>query len=704
VLTIANLSKAYRGQRILDAVNWFAPDRTRIGLTGMNGAGKSTLLKLIASEIEPDGGEINLPKGTTVGYLPQEVIGVSGRTVFEEAIGAFADLHALEAECRSLEEALAAAPTEGPEHDRLMAAYHDVRARFDVEVRYDLEAETERVLAGLGFRTDDFTRDLGTFSGGWQMRVALAKLLLRRPRVLLLDEPTNHLDLEARTWLEEFLGASESLVILVAHDRYFLDVCVQRITEVSRGRLTDYDCNYTAYLAQREERRAQEADAYAAQQEEIARIEAFVRRFRYQASKAALVQSRVKQLEKIERLAPPDGHERRVKIRLPDPPRSGRIVVGLEHATKRYGDLTVYDGVDLAIERGRKVALVGPNGAGKSTLLKLLVGVEPLTSGRRVCGHNVRLAYFAQDQSTALDGEKTVLEELTTVAPTELMPRVRDLLGAFLFSGDAVEKPVRVLSGGERNRLALAKLLVEPANCLLLDEPTNHLDLTAKEVLLEALLEYAGTVVLVAHDRYILDRLPAEVIEVGHGAAVRYLGNYEDYLAKKAALEGAATSAGAGARITAGASALRANAMSASATGASGTASRDGGGARRANIGGVSARRLDAGATSSAGNGAAGNRGDGAPATDGRAQRDAARLERDAARRQARAEEKRRREAEGLESTIAAKEAELAELTQVMNDPDFYQTHPEPQRLFSSYARLKREVEVLYEKLERVTG
>jgi len=698
VLTIANLSKAYRGQRILDAVNWFAPDRTRIGLTGMNGAGKSTLLKLIAGEIEPDGGEINLPKGTTVGYLPQEVIGISGRTVFEEAIGAFADLHALEAECRSLEEALAAAPTEGPEHDRLMTAYHDVRERFDAGVRYDLEAETERVLSGLGFRTEDFTRDLGTFSGGWQMRVALAKLLLRRPRVLLLDEPTNHLDLEARTWLEEFLAASESLVILVAHDRYFLDVCVQRITEVSRGRLTDYDCNYTAYLEKREERRAQEADAYTAQQEEIARIEAFVRRFRYQASKAALVQSRVKQLEKIERLTPPDGHERRVKIRLPDPPRSGRIVVGLEHATKRYGDLTVYDGVDLAIERGHKVALVGPNGAGKSTLLKLLVGAEPLNSGRRVCGHNVRLAYFAQDQSAVLDGEKTVLEEMTAVAPTELMPRVRDLLGAFLFSGDAVEKRVRVLSGGERNRLALAKLLVEPANCLLLDEPTNHLDLTAKEVLLEALLDYEGTVVLVAHDRYILDRLPSEVIEVGHGAAVRFLGNYEEYLAKKAALDGAATAPSG--RISLGMTAARVNAGSAargSGSASNGDDARRGGGGSdtRPSSGGAAARRAD---------GVAATGGNGAGATHGRAERDAERLDRDAARRQARAEEKRRREAEGLEATIAAKEAELADLTQVMNDPDFYQTHPEPQRLFSSYARLKREVETLYEKLERVTG
>jgi ATP-binding cassette subfamily F protein 3 len=440
-------------------------------------------------------------------------------------------------------------------------------------------------------------------------------------------------------------------VILVAHDRYFLDVCVQRITEVSRGKLTDYHCNYTRYLEQREERREQEAVAYQEQQEEIERVEAFIRRFRYQATKAAQVQSRIKQLEKMERVSPPDGYERRVTIRLPEPPRSGRIVVSLEDAVKSYGDLSVYGGVDVAIERGVKVALVGPNGAGKSTLLKLLAGVEPLTAGKRTAGHNVRLAYFAQDQSAVLDPNRTVLDEMMTVTPVDMVPRVRDLLGAFLFSGDAVEKPVRVLSGGERNRLALAKLLVEPANCLLLDEPTNHLDLTAKEVLLEALLAYEGTVVLVAHDRYILDRLPTEIVEVGHGAAIKYLGNYEDYLAKKAALDGGS--------VRPATTSLRAPAAD---------------------------RRPTPDV-------AAGN---------GKAERDAERAQRDAERRQARAAEKRQKEATTVESAIAAKEAELADLSAVMNDPDFYQTHPNPQAAFSTYARLKREVESLYEKLERL--
>ncbi|MCC6849958.1 MAG: ABC-F family ATP-binding cassette domain-containing protein [Deltaproteobacteria bacterium] len=649
MLTIANLTKAFRGQRILDGVNWFAPERACIGLTGMNGAGKSTLLRMIAGQMEPDGGEIVLPKGASVGYLPQEVIGVSGRTVMTEALDAFADQHALEDECRRLEDALARAPTTGPEHDALMTAYHDVRDRFDASARYDLEAETERVLNGLGFRTEDFTRDVGTFSGGWQMRIALAKLLLRRPRVLLLDEPTNHLDLEARTWLEEFLASCESLVILVAHDRYFLDVCVDRITEVSRGRLTDYTCNYTRYLEQREERRAQEAAAYAEQREEIERVEAFIRRFRYQASKATQVQSRVKQLEKMERLAPPEGHERRVTIRLPAPPRSGRIVVGVEGAVKRYGDVEVYGGVDVAIERGTKVALVGPNGAGKSTLLKMLAGVEALTEGKRTAGHNVRLAYFAQDQSAVLDPTKTVLEEMMAVTPVEMVPRVRDLLGAFLFSGDAADKPVRVLSGGERNRLALAKLLIEPANCLLLDEPTNHLDLTAKEVLLEALLAYEGTVVLVAHDRYILDHLPGEILEVGHGEAVRHLGNYEDYLTRKAG----------GVVVT------------------------------------TTRPRTLAPTTMPAA---------GADGADAAPTRESERAARDAERKAARAAEKRAKEAASVESSIATKEAELAELSQVMNDPDFYQTHPNPQAAFSTYARLKREVEGLYEKLERLSA
>jgi ATP-binding cassette subfamily F protein 3 len=377
-------------------------------------------------------------------------------------------------------------------------------------------------------------RDCSELSGGWQMRVALAQLLLRRPDFLLLDEPTNYLDLEARTWLEEFLVQYPGTLVMVAHDRYFLDVTVDHIAEVLHGRVADYPMNYSRYLAEREERMELARKAYEDQKAEIERIEGFIHRFRYQASKAALVQSRVKQLEKIERLPPPEGHDRTLKIRLPEAARSGRAVLELSGARKRYGEVAVYDGADVLIERGQRVALVGPNGAGKTTLLKLLAGVLPLDGGTLRVGHNVKVGYFAQDHAEMLDPGRTALEEVMAAASMETAPHVRTLLGAFLFSGDAVEKRTGVLSGGERSRLALAKLLIEPSNCLLLDEPTNHLDLTAKEVLLAALLAYTGTLVIVAHDRYLLDRLPTQMVEVGGGHAVRYLGNYEDYLRAKA--------------------------------------------------------------------------------------------------------------------------------------------------------------------------
>jgi ATP-binding cassette subfamily F protein 3 len=533
VLNLAGIAKRYGPQVVLADVTWSVPDGARVGLTGPNGAGKSTLLRIIAGEVEPDAGTIALPRGAQVGYLPQHVLGTRGVTVRAHALAAFADLHALEERRTSLEHALATVPPAGADYGPLMERYMAVCEEWDHRGRYDTESEADAVLCGLGFRPDDLARDCAELSGGWQMRVALAQLLLRRPDFLLLDEPTNYLDLEARTWLEEFLVQYPGTLIMVAHDRYFLDVTVDHIAEVLHGRVTDYPMNYSRYLAEREERLEQARKAYEDQKAEIERIEAFIHRFRYQASKAALVQSRVKQLEKIERLPPPDGHERTLKIRLPEAPRSGRAVLELKAARKRYGDVAVYDGADVLIERGQRVALVGPNGAGKTTLLKLLAGVLPLDGGELRVGHNVKIGYFAQDHAEMLDPGRTALEEMMSVADVETAPHVRKLLGAFLFSGDAVEKRAGVLSGGERSRLALAKLLLEPSNCLLLDEPTNHLDLTAKEVLLAALLEYAGTLVIVAHDRYLLDRLPTQVVEVGAGHAVRYLGNYEDYLRAK---------------------------------------------------------------------------------------------------------------------------------------------------------------------------
>ncbi|HXJ35389.1 MAG TPA: ABC-F family ATP-binding cassette domain-containing protein [Candidatus Eisenbacteria bacterium] len=528
------MSKRYGSQIVFDNVSWAVPDGARVGLTGPNGAGKSTLLKILAGALEPDDGQVALPKGTRVGYLPQHILGISGVSVLDHALAAFAELHELEARRADLEHQLATVDPQAEDYEAILARYTAICEEWEHRGRYDIESETETVLRGLGFGDADMDRDCGELSGGWQMRVALAQILLQRPDVLLLDEPTNYLDLEARNWLEEFLAAYPGTVILVAHDRYFLDVAVDRIAEVLHGRITDYGMNYSRYLEERETRLELARAAYENQKAEIERIEAFISRFRYQASKAALVQSRIKQLEKIERLPPPDGHERELRLRLPEAQRSGRVVLELRGASKRYDGKIVYDHADVTIERGQRVAIVGPNGAGKTTLLKMLAAVLALDGGERKVGHNVRLGYFAQDHAEMLSTTRSVYDEMMSIATAETAPHVRGLLGAFLFSGDAVEKRVGVLSGGEKSRLALAKLLLEPVNCFLLDEPTNHLDLTAKEVLLGALEAYTGTVVIVAHDRYILDKLPTHVIEVGTGKAILYHGNYEDYLHAKA--------------------------------------------------------------------------------------------------------------------------------------------------------------------------
>src|SRR5215831_5828328 len=542
MVSLAGVSKRYGSQVVLQDVAWSVPIGARVGLTGPNGAGKSTLLKILAGDLEPDAGTVALPRGARVGYLPQHILGLGGTSVLDHALAAFADLHALERRRTELEHQLATVDPQSEQYGAIMDRYMAVCEEWDHRGRYDIESETETVLHGLGFTDADLDRDLASLSGGWQMRAALAQVLLRRPDVLLLDEPKNYLDLEARTWLEEFLAAYPGTLIMVAHDRYFLDVAVNHIAEVLHGKVTDYAMNYSRYLAERETRLEQARIAYETQKEEIERIESFISRFRYQASKAALVQSRVKQLERLERLPPPDGHERTLKIRLPEAPRGGRVTLALEGARQSYGEREVYGGIDVTIERGARVALVGPNGAGKTTLLKMLAGVLPLDGGTRTVGHNVRLGYFAQDHADALDMTRSALDEVMSVATMETAPHVRGLLGAFLFSRDAVEKRVGVLSGGERSRLALAKLLLEPMNCLLLDEPTNHLDLTAKEILLDALLAYRGTLVIVAHDRYLLDRLPTQVVEVGGGRAVRYLGNYEDYVRAKTAAEARAAS------------------------------------------------------------------------------------------------------------------------------------------------------------------
>jgi ATP-binding cassette subfamily F protein 3 len=543
MVSLSGIYKAFGGQQVLNDVTWAVADGTRVGLAGPNGAGKSTLLKMIAGGLVPDDGLVAVARGTLIGYLPQHIIGIQGVSVLDHALSAFAELHELERRREAMEHDLATVDPQSDQYVGLLERYSAVCEEWEHRARYDIESETETVLHGLGFTDADMDRDCGELSGGWQMRVALAQLLLQRPDILLLDEPTNYLDLEARTWLEEFLASYPGTVILVAHDRYFLDVAVDRIAEVLHGRITDYAMNYTRYLQERETRLELAQSAYENQKAEIERIEAFISRFRYQASKAALVQSRIKQLDRIERLPPPEGHERELRIRLPEAERSGRIVLEAKGLSKRYGDHVVYDHADLVIERGQRVAIVGPNGAGKTTLLKMLAEVIPVDGGERKLGHNVRMGYFAQDHAEMLNGSRTVLDEMLSVADAETAPHVRGLLGAFLFSGDSVEKRVGVLSGGERSRLALAKILLEPRNCLLRDEPTNHLDLTAKDVLLDALGAYGGTIVIVAHDRYILDKLPTHVIEVGTGKTVLYHGNYEDYVQQKARAEALAAAA-----------------------------------------------------------------------------------------------------------------------------------------------------------------
>ncbi|NJC87783.1 MAG: ABC-F family ATP-binding cassette domain-containing protein [Desulfuromonas sp.] len=527
MLQLINVTKSFAGQTVLNAVDWHLRPGERIGLCGENGAGKTTLLRLLAGLHEPDAGTVQMARGTLVGYLPQDGLEHAGRTLFAEARSALEQLLAIEAELGELETRISASHAQA-DLDR----YAQLQEEFLQRGGYVMEAEVSRVLKGLGFSEADRDKPCEHFSGGWQMRIALAKLLLRRPNLLLLDEPTNHLDLPARDWLEEYLASYPHTVVLVSHDRFFLDQVVTRIVEVWHATLTSYPGNYSRYLTVREERVSALREAKRRQDEEIAKIEAFINKFRYNNIKAPLVQSRIKQLEKIERIdLPPE--RKRIAFHFPPPPKGGRLAVELHGVGHGYGAQTVLSGVDLAVERGERVALVGANGAGKSTLMRLLAGVEEPRQGTREEGAGLVLAYFAQDQANTLDAQATVLEQITRVAPFDMVPKLRNLLGTFLFHGDDVHKKVAVLSGGERNRLALAILLLRPANLLLLDEPTNHLDLQSKEVLLDALRSYQGTLVFVSHDRYFVDALATRVVEVADAAATAYLGNYEDFLRAK---------------------------------------------------------------------------------------------------------------------------------------------------------------------------
>ncbi|MDP1569884.1 MAG: ABC-F family ATP-binding cassette domain-containing protein [Vicinamibacterales bacterium] len=557
MIQLQSLTKSFGERVLLDQVTWQVGDRDRVGLCGPNGAGKTTLLKMLAGFDEPDAGEVVRPNDLTIGYLPQDGLAHAGRTVVDEASQAFRPLLDMKAEMHALEQQLGDPGVPEAEHDRMLERYSHLQERFRLGDGYSLDLKIATVLRGLGFEPDDFEKMADHLSGGWQMRLALAKLLLGEPGLLLLDEPTNHLDLEARNWLESYLASYPHAVILVSHDRYFLDAVVTRIADLGLRTITDYVCNYSQYLEQRDARLARLREAKKRQDEEIGRVQEFIDRFRYQATKASQVQSRIKMLDKIVRIeVPPE--RKQIHFQFPPAARSGRLVLELDAAHKAYGSKVVLDTVDLHIERGDRIALVGHNGAGKSTLMRLLSGAEPPDHGARREGHQVVMQYFAQDEATRLDPTLTVYETLAAGSPHTMVPAVRNILGGFLFSGDDVYKKAAVLSGGERTRLAVARMLLRPSNTLLLDEPTNHLDLDSKDVLLDALMHYGGTLIFVSHDRYFVERLATKVVEVGGGKAVVYPGTYEAFLWSKSAKAGApsatAASGATGAPGAAGAS------------------------------------------------------------------------------------------------------------------------------------------------------
>jgi ATP-binding cassette subfamily F protein 3 len=529
MIQLQNLTKGFGDRVLLDHVTWQITDRERVGLCGPNGAGKTTLLRMMAGLEEPDDGAILRPASLTVGYLPQDGLTHKGRTVFEEASSAFTALLAMRQEMHDLEGRLGDAAIPETEHDAMLARYSDLQDQFRLGDGYSIELKTATVLQGLGFAGPDFDRPTDTFSGGWQMRLALAKLLLGQPNLLLLDEPTNHLDLEARNWLETYLNQYPHAVILVSHDRYFLDAVVTRIADLTLRTLTDYPGTYTHYLVEHEARIEGLRKAKREQDEEVARIKMFIDRFRYQATKASQVQSRIKLLEKVVPIeVPPE--RKKIHFEFPTSAKSGRMVLELRGVAKGYGTLPVLAGVDLHIERGDRIAVVGPNGTGKSTLMRLLSGEEAPDRGERRVGHHVVMQYFAQDEATRLNPTPTIYETLASGSPLDMVPAIRNVLGGFLFSGDDVQKRVGVLSGGERTRLAVARMLLRPSNTLLLDEPTNHLDLDSKDVLLDALEDYGGTLVFVSHDRYFVERLATRIVEVGGGQAVPYPGTYTEFL------------------------------------------------------------------------------------------------------------------------------------------------------------------------------
>ena len=533
MISIQNLSVEFNSTALFSGVNFVINKRDKIALVGKNGAGKSTMLKIIAGLQEPTGGVVAAQKDITIGYLPQQMILTDERSVVEEVRTVFGKLDEMKASLARMNTELAERTDyESESYAELIDRISNLSDLVQMEESENGEAELEKTLLGLGFVRSDFDRNTSEFSGGWRMRIELAKLLLMRPDVLLLDEPTNHLDIESIQWLETFLKQKANVVVLVSHDRAFIDNVTNRTLEISCGKVYDYQVNYSKYVVLHQERIEQQMRAYENQQKQIQQTERFIERFRYKTTKSVQVQSRIKQLEKIEEIEVDEVDNSRLNLKFPPAPRSGDYPVICEGVAKKYGDHTVFSNVDLTIKRGEKVAFVGKNGEGKSTLVKCIMNEIPYDGNLKI-GHNVKIGYFAQNQASLLDGEMTVFDTIDQVAVGDIRTKIRDILGAFMFGGEASDKKVKVLSGGEKTRLAMIRLLLEPVNLLILDEPTNHLDMKTKDVLKQAIADFDGTVIVVSHDRDFLDGLVEKVYEFGGGKVREHLGGIYDFLQHK---------------------------------------------------------------------------------------------------------------------------------------------------------------------------
>ena len=534
MISVEGLKVEFNATPLFEDVSYVINKKDRIALVGKNGAGKSTMLKILAGLQHPTAGTVSIPRECTIGYLPQVMVLSDERTVMQEAELAFEHIFEMQADIERMNQELAdRTDYESEDYQKLIDRFTHENDRFLMMGGTNYQAEIERTLQGLGFSRADFDRPTSEFSGGWRMRIELAKLLLRRPDVLLLDEPTNHLDIESIQWLENFLATRANAVVLVSHDRAFLNNVTTRTIEISCGRIYDYKVKYDEFVVLRKERREQQLRAYENQQKQIEDTEAFIERFRYKATKAVQVQSRIKQLEKIERIEVDEEDNSALRLKFVCSSRSGNYPVICEDVAKAYGNHVVFHDVNLTINRGEKVAFVGKNGEGKSTLVKCIMGEISDYTGKLTLGHNVQIGYFAQNQAQLLDGELTVFDTIDRVAVGDIRLKIRDILGAFMFGGEASDKKVKVLSGGERTRLAMIKLLLEPVNFLILDEPTNHLDMRSKDVLKEAIRDFDGTVILVSHDRDFLDGLATKVYEFGGGVVKEHLGGIYDFLKKK---------------------------------------------------------------------------------------------------------------------------------------------------------------------------